>query len=160
MSPVSPDEFDILLRSVLPSDITTLAIAVSGGPDSLALALLAHQWATSHGGKAIALTVDHRLREGSTAEAQQVHTWLTTIGLEHHILTWVGEKPQVAIQATAREARYRLLQTWCQERGIQALLTAHHAQDQLETFLIRLSKGSGLKGLAGIQGIVKKDFGW
>src|SRR5262249_16388148 len=125
----------------------------------LALALLAHRWAKDQGGKAIGLTVDHQLREASTSEAHQVKNWLETFGMEHHIFPWEGHKPKTAIQATARKARYPLLEAWCQDHGVKHLLTAHHAQDQLETFLIRLSKGSGLKGLTGIQGDVQKGFG-
>jgi tRNA(Ile)-lysidine synthase len=140
-----------------------IAIATSGGPDSLALALLAHQWAKDQGGKAVALTVDHRLRESSAAEACQVKAWLEARGMEHHTLTWERSpengSPQTAIQAAARKARYQILGQWCKDHGFKHLLTAHHAQDQLETFMIRLAKGSGLKGLTGIQKMVLTDFG-
>lgn len=160
MTPVSPSEFDTYLMPFAPFEHPpVIAIAVSGGADSMALALLTHTWAKNQGGKAIGLTVDHQLREASTAEANQVKAWLDAIGMEHHILTWAGKKPKTAIQAKAREARYQLLEQWCQDRGVKHLLTAHHAQDQLETFLIRLSKGSGLKGLTCIQPLVQKDFG-
>ncbi|MBM3467944.1 MAG: tRNA lysidine(34) synthetase TilS [Alphaproteobacteria bacterium] len=140
-----------------------IAVATSGGPDSLALALLAHQWATARGGKAIALTVDHQLRKESRQEAEQVKAWMTSHAIEHHILTWVRlddqKKLESAIQATARQVRYQLLGDWCKENETKYLLTAHHAQDQLETFMIRLAKGSGLKGLTGIQAEVRTDFG-
>jgi tRNA(Ile)-lysidine synthase len=160
MTPISPSEFNDFMMPFAPFESSpVLAIAVSGGADSMALALLAHAWAKDQGGKAIGLTVDHQLREASTIEARQVKTWLEAVGMEHHILAWIGEKPKTAIQATARKARYCLLGQWCQDREVKHLLTAHHAQDQLETFLIRLSKGSGLKGLTGIQPLVQKDFG-
>lgn len=159
---LTPSEFSHLMAPFAPFESPpTVAVATSGGPDSLALALLAHQWAKDLGGKAIALTVDHRLRRSSTAEAHQVKAWLEARGMEHHILTWEREsKPlQTAIQATAREARYQMLSQWCKDHGVKHLLTAHHAQDQLETFMIRLSKGSGLKGLTGTQKIVPTGFG-
>ena len=164
MSTLTPSEFSHLMAPFAPFESPpTIAIATSGGPDSLALALLAHQWAKYLGGKVIALTVDHRLREGSTAEAHQVKAWLEARGIEHHILTWergAKNKPlQTAIQAAAREARYQMLGQWCKDHGVKHLLTAHHAQDQLETFMIRLAKGSGLKGLTSTQKVVRTDFG-
>lgn len=164
MSVLSPDQFDTLMASFAPFEPSPiLAIATSGGSDSLALALLAHQWAERLDGKALALTVDHRLRPESTAEAAQVKMWLEAHGIEHHTLTWVraADAPPLesAIQITARRARYQLLGQWCQDHGVKHLLTAHQAQDQLETFMIRLSKGSGLKGLTGIQREVPTDFG-
>ncbi len=157
-------EFNRLMAPFAPfGSPPRIAVATSGGADSLALALLSHQWAKNHGGEAIALTVDHRLREGSSAEAHQVGIWLKRRGMEHHTLTWqrTEEKdaPRTAIQARARKARYRLLSQWCTDHGVKHLLTAHHMQDQLETFMIRLAKGSGLKGLTGIQGVVPTDFG-
>jgi len=162
--PIAPDEFTRLMEPFAPfGSPPTVAVATSGGTDSLALALLSHQWAASLGGKAIALTVDHQLREGSGAEARQVASWLEARGMEHHTLTWVrvegNAPPQTAIQAAARKARYHLLGQWCANHGVNHLLTAHHAQDQLETFMIRLAKGSGLKGLTSIQGVVQTHFG-
>ena len=162
--PLTPSEFSHLMMPFAPFESPpTIAIATSGGPDSLALALLAHQWAKDQGGRAIAITVDHRLREDSTAEAHQVKAWLDIRGMEHHILTWErgpeNESLQTAIQAAAREARYQILGHWCKEHGVKHLLTAHHAQDQLETFMIRLAKGSGLKGLTSTQREVLTNFG-
>jgi len=162
--PLTSSEFRQLMTPFAPFGTPpTIAVATSGGPDSLALVLLCHQWAMEQGGKAIAITVDHQLREESAAEASQVKIWLEARGLEHHILTWQRAADEEilhsAIQAAAREARYQLLSRWCIDHGVQHLLTAHHAQDQLETFMIRLSKGSGLKGLTGIQGQVLTHFG-
>lgn len=164
MSALLPSEFNDLMEALSPFESPpTIAVATSGGPDSLALALLAHQWAKDLGGKAIAVTVDHQLREDSTAEAHQVKAWLDERKIEHHILTWIrsdqDEPLKTAIQAAAREARYQMLGQWCIEHGIKHLLTAHHAQDQLETFMIRLAKGSGLKGLTSTQPIVLTNFG-
>jgi tRNA(Ile)-lysidine synthase len=130
-----------------------LALAVSGGADSLALAFLAAAWARACGGTVTALTVDHRLRPESTAEARRVGRWLSARGIAHRILTWDGRglaAGHVAIQARARAARYRLLESWCARHGVLHLLTAHHRDDQAETFLLRLGQGSGLMGLAAM----------
>lgn len=164
MTILTPLEFSQLMAPFAPFESPpTIAIATSGGPDSLALALLTHQWVKDQGGRAIALTVDHRLRKDSTAEAHQVKAWLDAKGMEHHILTWErdaeNEPLQTAIQAAAREARYQMLAQWCKDHGVKHLLTAHHAQDQLETFMIRLAKGSGLKGLTSTQKEVLTNFG-
>jgi len=163
MSFITPSEFSGLMAAFEPFEISPiLLVATSGGPDSLALTLLAHQWAFHRGGKAIAVTVDHQLRKGSTIEAHQVKDWLNVRGIEHHILTWErkkNEKLYTSIQAVARKARYQMLGQWCKDRSIKHLLTAHHAQDQLETFMIRLAKGSGLKGLTGTQEIVPTNYG-
>ena len=121
------------------------AVAVSGGPDSMALSLLFSGW-----GEASYLTFDHGLREGSQKEAEQVGRWLKQRGLSHKILTWHGEKPATGIQAAARTARYRALEGWCRDHGIKALVLAHTRDDQAETFLMRLIRGSGVDGLAAM----------
>ncbi|MDF3033528.1 MAG: tilS [Alphaproteobacteria bacterium] len=161
---ITSNEFNQFMAALAPFESPpVIAVATSGGPDSLALALLSHEWATKQGGKAIAVTIDHQLREGSTAEAYQVKAWLNAREMEHHTLTWIrteeNKAPQTAIQAAAREARYHLLGQWCKNQGVKHLLTAHHAQDQLETFMIRFAKGSGLRGLTSIQEVVTTDFG-
>lgn len=127
-----------------------VAVAVSGGPDSLALALLTADWAAALGGRAIALTVDHRLRADSAAEAAQVGRWLAARGIEHRILVRDGARPTADIQAQARAARHDLLGRVCAEAGILHLLLAHHREDQAETLLLRLGRGSGLDGLAAM----------
>ncbi|MGE0650993.1 MAG: tRNA lysidine(34) synthetase TilS, partial [Alphaproteobacteria bacterium] len=130
-----------------------LAVAVSGGADSLALAFLADAWARARGGGVTALTVDHRLRPDSTAEARRVGRWLRARGIAHRVITWDGGGKTAggaAIQARARAARYRLLEAWCARHGVLHLLTAHHSDDQAETFLLRLGQGSGLMGLAAM----------
>lgn len=124
-----------------------VGLAVSGGADSLAMLLLAQ--ATL--GKALRVaTVDHRLRSEAAAEAKLVAAVCAERGIAHDILTveW-GELPTVNIQARAREARYALLGQWALTHGIGAVLTAHHADDQAETLLMRLARGSGVAGLAG-----------
>jgi tRNA(Ile)-lysidine synthase len=130
-----------------------IAVAVSGGPDSLALILLAHRWARQRGGRACALTVDHGLRPESAEEARTVAGWLASRAIPHEILVWAGDKPASGIQEAAREARYRLLARWCQGHGVLHLLTAHHREDQVETHLIRRGARSGIDGLAGMSAV-------
>lgn len=127
-----------------------LAVALSGGPDSLALCLLADGWARARDGRVVALTVDHGLRDDSRAEALTVGRWLETRGIEHHILTWQGTKPPSAIQARAREARYALLLGACRARGLLHLLLGHHRDDLVETVAMRVAHSSGPGGRAGM----------
>jgi len=126
-----------------------LGVAVSGGPDSLALLLLA---AAARPGEVEAATVDHALRPESRAEAEMVAGICEGLGVPHAILTleW-DEVPASNIQAEARGARYHYLGGWALERGLKAVATAHHADDQAETLLMRLARGSGVSGLAGVR---------
>ena len=126
---------------------------MSGGPDSLALAILADRWARGRGGRAWALTVDHRLRPESADEAAAVGRWLAVRGIPHTVLIWDGDKPVTGIQQAARAARYRLLAAWCAARGCLHLLTGHQREDQAETCLIRRRAGSAVDGLAGIAAV-------
>lgn len=128
------------------------AVAVSGGGDSLALMHLLADWAKAHDrDPPIVLTVDHRLQKHSTANAKQVLAWAKKIGLKAHALTWKGTKPKGDIEAAARDARYHLMGEWCRKRGIGALYVGHTRDDQAETFLLRLARGSGLDGLAAMR---------
>jgi tRNA(Ile)-lysidine synthase len=127
-----------------------LAIAVSGGGDSMALVLLADCWAKAQGGRVTALTVDHGLRGESKREAAQVATWLQRRGIAHAILPWTGPKPQTGVQNAAREARYALMSDWCRGQGVLHLALAHNLEDQAETYLMRLGRGSGVDGLAAM----------
>lgn len=129
-----------------------LAVAVSGGADSLALTLLARDWVAERGGSLLALTVDHGLRAESAAEAREVGRILAPLGIAHRVLTWDGPRPETNLQAFARELRYRLLLEQLSRRGILHLLLAHHLEDQAETLLLRLGRGSGLAGLAAMAG--------
>ena len=133
-----------------------LAVAVSGGPDSLALTLLAARWAGQVGGTVQGLTVDHGLRPESAAEAEQVVAWLGTHGIACRVLTWTGPKPATGVQAAARSARYALLAAACREAGILHLLLAHHELDQAETACMRAERGSGLLGLAGMAAVSER----
>src|SRR5947209_13191130 len=127
-----------------------LLLAVSGGPDSVALMLLSARWPRRDAPPIEVATVDHRLREDSRQEAEQVGNWARALGFGHHILTWEGEKPKTRLQERAREARYRLLEERAAHAGADHIVTAHHADDQAETVLLRLTRGSGPAGLAGM----------
>ena len=151
MPAISNDLFAALMRPLGPFETApNLAVAVSGGADSMALALLAHAWAKQRRGAITALTVDHGLRRAAAAEARQVRAWLMGHGIAHQTLRWRGAKPDSGIQAAARQARYDLFGQWCRRRGVLHLLTAHHGDDQAETLLLRLQHGSGIAGLAGM----------
>lgn len=130
-----------------------IAVAVSGGADSLALAVLLHRWVRARGGTVTALTVDHGLRPGAAAEAVRVGKILGGQGLAHRILRWRGAKPTANVQAAARRARYALLSDWCARRGVLHLALGHQLEDQAETFLLRLGRGSGLDGLAAMPAV-------
>jgi tRNA(Ile)-lysidine synthase len=127
-----------------------LAVAVSGGADSLALALVAADWARERGHSLTALTVDHGLRAESAAEAAIVAGWLADAGIPHEILRWDGAKPAANRQAAARAARYRLMLDWAWQHRALAILLGHHQQDQGETVLLRLARGSGVDGRAAM----------
>lgn len=130
-----------------------IAVAVSGGADSLALTLLADEWAKEHHGTVTALTVDHGLRPESAGEARLVGVWLTKLGIEHHTLPWTGPKPKSGLQEAARVARYEIMADWCRQAGVLHLLTAHHRDDQVETYLMRAQQGSGPDGLSGMSAV-------
>lgn len=122
-------------------------IAVSGGPDSLALLLLAHD---ALGPRIAAATIDHRLRPESADEARYVADVCSERGIPHAIMT--PDAPiEGNIQSSARALRYRLLENWRTREGLDFILTAHHADDQLETLVMRLNRSSGVAGLAGIR---------
>lgn len=125
-------------------------MAVSGGCDSVALLLLAHQ---AFGGRVCALTVDHGLRAESAAEARHVGAICERLGVRHAVLRWDGKKPAGNIQAEARAARYRLMAEWCAANEVRWLATAHHADDVAETLLMRLARGSGVGGLAAMRAV-------
>ena len=127
-----------------------IAVAVSGGSDSIALCLLADRWARARGGSVFGLTVDHDLRPESGAEAAQVQCWLTARNIAHRTLRWRGARPTARIQEEARAARLALLAGWCRRAGILHLLLGHQRQDQAETVLQRLVRGSGIDGLAAM----------
>jgi tRNA(Ile)-lysidine synthase len=124
-----------------------LAVAVSGGPDSLALAYLAKCYSLKHKVKVKYYIVNHKLRKESLLEAETVKKVLKKIDIQCTILNWNGKKPTKNIQATARDKRYSLLANECKKNKIKYLLLGHHLNDLFENFLIRIVRGSGLKGL-------------
>jgi tRNA(Ile)-lysidine synthase len=146
IDPETVARFAADLDALIPAG-DTLGVAVSGGPDSLALLLLA---AAARPGKVEAATVDHVLRAESRDEAEGVASICKSVGVPHHVLTveW-DQRPTANIQARAREARYFLLDEWALRRGLRFVATAHHADDQAETLLMRLARGAGLSGLVG-----------
>ena len=137
-----------------------IMLAVSGGPDSLALLLLAHQCAA---GRIIAATIDHQLRPESPVEADYVGTICQQINVPHLVLT-PARKIEGNIQSSARAARYELLANAAGAHSCASIATAHHAGDQLETLLMRLMRGSGIDGLASIRtrngGVVRPLIGF
>ena len=145
VKPVTVEELRQKLDDLGVDLSSPVAVAVSGGADSMALALLLGEICEVY-----AVTVDHGLRAEAAEEALLVSEVMARHSIAHEILTWQGEKPSSGIQAAAREARYRLLERWCVDKSISSLMLAHHRDDQAETFLMRLSRGSGVYGLAAM----------
>ncbi len=132
-----------------------LAVAVSGGPDSMALAVLAHDWVRERGGRVLALIVDHGLRAEAPQEAEDARVRLAGRGIAARVLPAHGLRPGPALAERAREARYALLRAACAEAGIMHLLLGHHAADQAETLMMRALAGSGPRGMAGMAALVE-----
>ena len=130
-----------------------VAVAVSGGPDSLALTLLLDRWVRARGGRLHALTLDHGLRPEAAAEAEWLSGQLARFDIAHTVLTWRPGDPGRVTHAVARAARYDRLAAWCARRGVLHLALAHHRDDQAETLLARVRMGSGPDGLAGMPAI-------
>jgi tRNA(Ile)-lysidine synthase len=149
-SPVSATEAKALFSDL--EYLPALLLAISGGPDSTALMLLAARWRQSLKVKPalIAVTVDHGLRAESRREAAAVGRLARKLGLAHRTLRWSGRKPKTGLQQAAREARYRLLAGAARKLKVRHILTAHTLDDQAETVLIRMSRGSGIIGLAAM----------
>lgn len=155
-APIDSAEFAALIEPLgLFEPRPELAVAVSGGADSLCLALLASAWVQQRGGSVTALIVDHGLRPESAREAATVVAWLRARAIAAAVLRWEGAKPASGVQAAARAARYRLLADWCRDAGILHLLLAHHRDDQVETAVLREARGSGPDGLAAMSAIVE-----
>lgn len=128
-----------------------IAVAVSGGSDSLALMHLLAGFAKARRRKApVVLTVDHGLRKTSASDARRVTQWAKKLGLKTQLLSWRGKKPKSGVEAAAREARFRLMGAWLVKNRIATLFVGHTQDDQAETFLLRLMRGSGLDGLSGM----------
>lgn len=159
-NPLTDDEFSGLLSAILPGLAAErgIALAVSGGPDSMALAALMARWRMAAGNppRLHILSIDHRLRPESADEAAAVARWAAAQGrpdIVHRTLTWDDDKPETGIMEAARAARYALMASYCAQESLRYLFLAHHRDDQAETVLIRLSKGSGLDGLCGMRSV-------
>lgn len=127
-----------------------LGVAVSGGGDSVALLLLLQDWAAARGVRLAAVTVDHGLRAQAAEEARDVAGLCAARGVEHDVLRWDGWSGVGNLQAEARAARYGLMAEWARRRGIGAVALGHTLDDQAETVLLRLARGSGVDGLSGM----------
>jgi tRNA(Ile)-lysidine synthase len=136
-----------------------IVLAVSGGPDSIALMWLAARWrrALARGPRLIAVTVDHGLRSEAAREARDVKRLARTLDLPHRTLRWTGPKPKTGLPAAARTARYRLLAQAARTHGATHILTAHTCDDQAETLLMRMLRGSGIAGLAAMARESQRD---
>ncbi|HXL13304.1 MAG TPA: tRNA lysidine(34) synthetase TilS [Bradyrhizobium sp.] len=132
--------------------VPAIVLAVSGGPDSIALMWLAARWrrALARGPRLIAVTVDHGLRSEAAREARDVKRLAHTLDLPHRTVRWTGAKPKTGLPAAARAARYRLLAQAARASGATHILTAHTRDDQAETLLMRMVRGSGIAGLAAM----------
>ena len=158
-TPVSSREARSLFSDL--SSVPVLLLAVSGGPDSTALMWLAARWAKARQGapKLVAVTVDHGLRKEAAREAQAVAKLARKLGIAHRTLHWRGKKPKTGLQQAARLARYALLADAARQAGAMHILTAHTRDDQAETVVIRLTRGSGLTGLVvGFGGVTDEEL--
>jgi tRNA(Ile)-lysidine synthase len=148
-SPISAAEANRLFSGF--DKFPALVLAVSGGPDSTALMVLVARWrGRAKSPRLIAVTIDHGLRKEAKREAKAVEKLAAKLGIEHRTLEWTGRKPKTGLQEAARLARYRLLCDVAREVGAAHVLTAHTRDDQAETILIRMARGSGVSGLAGM----------
>lgn len=151
MNPLTP--YLQLSRVLQTHHINRFALAVSGGADSMAMTKLAALYQKEQNSTIHALIVDHGLRTESAAEALYVGELCQKLGVPYTVLTWQHPPVTSRLQEKARRARYQLLSDWCKANHYQYLLLAHHADDVLETFMMRLSKGSSLKGLCALKSI-------
>jgi tRNA(Ile)-lysidine synthase len=150
---IDNDPISATQAAALFGDLATapaLVLAVSGGPDSTALLWLAARWRKKTKTRLVAVTIDHGLRQEAKREAAAVAKLARKLGVPHRILKWSGAKPTSGIQQAARRARYALLVKAAQQAGATHILTAHTLDDQAETVLMRMARGSGVTGLAGM----------
>jgi tRNA(Ile)-lysidine synthase len=154
--PISAAEAQKLFQPL--ARTSALVLAVSGGPDSTALLFLAARWRAARKRKTprlIAVTVNHGLRPQSGEEARSVARLARRLGVAHRIVRWRGKKPRTGLQEAARAARYRLLAGAARKAKASHILTAHTLDDQAETVLMRMSRGSGITGLCGMRDVAQ-----
>ena len=146
-------------KSIISKDIKdkNFALAVSGGSDSLCLACFSKIYSSEFRNKIHVLIVDHKLRKESSKEALKVKKMLLKRKIFCKILSWKGHVPKKNIQKSARDIRYSLISNYCFKKNIKFLITAHHQDDQIENFFIRLFRGSGLSGLSSMSRNTKYD---
>jgi tRNA(Ile)-lysidine synthase len=162
-SAISATQFNGFMQALGPENGTwpagtKMGVAVSGGPDSMALTMLLHEWTKANGTEIHALIVDHQLRADSRREAEKTASTLKAADIRASVLTWRHHTlPQSAVHVRARAARYELMFNACRENGIRHLFLAHHADDQGETVLIRFARGSALDGLSAMPSIREQD---
>ena len=148
-------EADLLARAVWPFQLSralkSFGVAVSGGSDSMALLWLLAPWAQANGMSVQVATVNHGLRAEAQAEAEFVADCCAELGVQHAILDWRGWDGRGNTQASARAARHRLLAAWANAQGLDAVVLGHTLDDQAETILLRLARGSGVDGLSGME---------
>lgn len=130
-----------------------MAVAVSGGVDSMALL----HWLHGIGADIVVLHVNHGLRPSAGIEAQSVSVTAAHLDVPCHVLHWTGAKPETGLEAAARNARYKLMTDFCHANNIEYLAVAHQSDDQIETFLMNLARGSGVRGLAGMRPVTMRD---
>jgi len=154
--------FYIKFKSIFYKNIkkNNFAVAVSGGSDSLCLSYFAKVYSSEFKNKFHVLIVDHKLRKQSSLEAIKVKNILKSKNIPSKILTWKGKTPKSNIQKNARDMRYLLISNYCLQKKIKYVATAHHEDDQIENFFIRLFRGSGLTGLSSMSDNVtyRKNF--
>ncbi len=155
--PVADTEVDRLFADLAAEPV--LVLAISGGPDSTALLVLAARWRQRHGDgpDLIAVTIDHGLRPDARREAVAVKRLARRLGVAHRTLRWSGPKPTTGLQEKARAARYGLLHGAARSAKARCVLTAHTLDDQAETVLFRMARGSGLAGIGGMARRVSLD---
>jgi tRNA(Ile)-lysidine synthase len=146
---MSDDNFDQLF-----SHANKIALAVSGGPDSIAMMHMIHQWALASKKEITILTVNHNLRTEAQEESDFVKKFSAELGIKYILLEWVHDGVTSNVHDRAREARYELMTNWCKNNNIDTLCTAHHMDDRVENFFIRVSKGAGILGLIDRQEII------
>lgn len=159
--PLSESQFEALMELLGAfEDAQHLAVAVSGGPDSMALAFCLQRWAKAKSKSIVAFIVDHALRPESKAEAELTQRRLAMLDIKSEILTWHHNSIVSRLHVTARKARYDLLSQACLKKEILHLFLAHQREDQAETILMRLAKGSGIDGLAGMASSRRVESLW